>query len=82
MDCVFGMRFLIKKMHTLPPIVMVRTTLLFFSLGTYFIGLLDPKNIHVDTKVVIIAITEAKIWASQVWSAAIFKKWPYIRYKM
>jgi len=44
---------------------MVRTTLLFSSLGTYLIGLLDHKNVH-DTKFVIIAITEAKIWASQV----------------
>jgi len=60
------MLFFIKKMHTSPPIVMVRTTLLFSSLGTYFIGLLDHKNVHVDTKFVIIAITDAKIWASQV----------------
>jgi hypothetical protein len=76
------MRFSIKKLHTSPPIVMVRTTLLFFSLGTYFIGLIDHKNVHVDTKFVILAITETKIWASQVWSAAIFKKCAYIRYKM
>jgi len=53
-------------LHASLPIVMVRTTLLFSSLGTYFIGLLDHKNVHVDTKFVIIAITDAKIWASQV----------------
>jgi len=40
---------------------MVRTTLLFFSLETNFTGLLDHKNVNVDTKFVIIAITEAKI---------------------
>jgi len=62
---------------------MVRTTLLFSSLGTYFIGLLDHKNVHVDTKFVFIAITEAKIWASQVnWWPFKKKKCAYIRNKM
>jgi len=57
--------FFYKKLHTSPSIVM-GTTLLFSSLGTYFIGLVDHKNVHVNTKFVIIATTEAKIWASQV----------------
>jgi len=42
---------------------MVLGKLFFFKLETDFIGFVDPKNVHFDTKFVIIAITEGKIWA-------------------
>ena len=32
-----------------------------FSLETYFIGFLEPKNVHFDTNFIIIALPEAKI---------------------
>jgi len=54
---------------------------LYFSLGTYFIGFLDHKNVHIDTKFVIIGIAEAKIWASSMVGGHL-KKSAYIRYKM
>ena len=33
-----------------------------FSLEIYLIGFLDPKNVYFDTNIIIIALTEAKIW--------------------
>ena len=33
-----------------------------FSLEIYFIGFLDPKNVYFDTNIIILALTEAKIW--------------------
>jgi len=50
---------------------------LYFSLGTYFIGFLDHKNVHIDTKFVIIGIAEAKIWASSMVGGHLKKKCIY-----
>ena len=33
-----------------------------FRIETYLIEFLDPKNVHFDTNIIIIALTEAKIW--------------------
>ena len=40
---------------------MVINEALFFCNETYLIEFLDPKNVHFDTNIMIIASTEAKI---------------------
>ena len=47
-----------------------------FCIETYLIEFLDPKNVHFDTNIIIIALTEAKICGlvhSCLLLAAIFK---------
>jgi len=54
----------VKCVYVKCAIVMVwRKLFNFFLLETNFIGFLDPKSVHFDTKFIIIAITEGKIWA-------------------
>ena len=33
-----------------------------FGIETYFIEFFDPNNVHFDTNIMNIALTEAKIW--------------------
>ena len=55
--------FLMKIAHFTPGCHGNEKIVQVFCLETYCIGLVDPKNVHFDTKFIIIALTEAKIWA-------------------